>query len=193
MSEEDFATRVDGLRQGEPDAIAWMFETFRDDMDRCFRHRPPEDRADLVQDVFVTAIGRLHSFEGTREVVLRAWLRSIAFHRWHHRWEADQVRQRHAGMALDLLLEVNPTHSALSDELADPCLAVVENDVIGGLLRHLTPGQARVVRARVIEGRTTQEIAADWGVSRERVRGLYKRGMARLRVSASSRSLLGAA
>jgi RNA polymerase sigma factor (sigma-70 family) len=96
-------------------------------------------------------------------------------------------------MALDVLLEVNPSHAALSDERADPCLRVVENDVIGGVLGHLTPGQARVVRARVIEGRSTQEIAADWGVSRERVRGLYKRGMARLRGSASSRALLEAA
>lgn len=193
VNDADFEARISSLRRADPEAVAWMFETFRDDVERCFRRRPPEDRADMVQDVFVTAMTRLHSFQGQTEAVLRAWLRSIAFHRWHHRWEADQVRQRHAGMALELMLDVNPSHRAFADPTADPLLQVVERDVVGGLLRRLTPGQAEVVRAHVLEGRTTQEIAADWGVPKERVRGLYKRGMARLRSAGAGQELRGAA
>ncbi len=192
MLEEDFAVHLDGLRHAEPEAISWMFTAFRDDVERCFRQRPPEDRADLVQDVFVTAITRLHTFQGDRAAVLRAWLKSIAFHRWHHRWEADLVRQRHAGVALEVLLELHPSHPAFSDERADPALTAIDRDVVGGLLGCLTPGQAKAVRAHVIEGKSTQQIAADWGVPRERVRGLYKRGMTRLRGSALTRSLVSA-
>jgi DNA-directed RNA polymerase specialized sigma24 family protein len=99
MDEGEFATWIDPLRAGRPDAVAWMFVNFRGDVERCFGRRPPEDRADLVQDVFAVAITRLHTFEGDREATLRAWLRSIAFHRWHHRWEADQVRARQIGRA----------------------------------------------------------------------------------------------
>jgi RNA polymerase sigma factor (sigma-70 family) len=193
VGEDDFGERVGALRRGEPEAVEWMFRTFKDDVERCFRRRPPEDRADLVQDVFVTAMVRLHSFQGEREAVLRAWLRSIAFHRWHHRWEADRVRQRHAGMPLEMLMDVNPRHRALADQSADPCLGLVERETVGRFLGHLTPGQAEVVRAHILEGKTTDQIARDWGVPRERVRGLYKRGIARLRRCTDPRELRGAA
>ena len=158
-----------------------MFTTYAADVDRCFRHRPPEDRKDLVQDVFVTAMVRIHTFQGDREAALRAWLRSIAFHRWHHRWEAEQVRQRYQGPALEHLMEMNPSHSAFRDQSTDPAQAVAEKEQVRNLLGQLTPRQAQVVHAHVIEGRSTRDIADSWGVPRERVRGLYKRGMARLR------------
>lgn len=177
----DLGTRLAALRQGDPDAVAWMFRTFRDDVERCFRRRSAEDRADLVQDVFVTAIVRLHTFQGGSESVLRAWLKSIAFHRWHHRWEADLVRQRHQGPALEHLMELNPSHSAFRDEVTSPELEVVGRDEVESMLARLTPRQAEVIRAHVLEGRSTQEIADSWGVPLERVRGLYKRGMSRLR------------
>jgi len=193
MLDDDFDAHLQGLRRGDPEAISWMFTTFRGDVERCFRQRPAEDRADLVQDVFLTAITRLHSFRGDRPSVLRAWLKSIAFHRWHHRWEADLVRQRYAGVALEVLLELHPSHPAFSDERADPALQAIEHDVVGSLLRCLTPGQAQAVHAHVIEGKSTQQIASDWGVPRERVRGLYKRGMARLRGAELTRSLVGGA
>ena len=179
--EEDFSARIAALRRGDQDAIAWMFTAYASDVERCFRRRPPEDRRDLVQDVFVTAIVRIHTFQGDREVALRAWLRSIAFHRWHHRWEADLVRQRYRGPALEQLLELNPSHSAFRDPATDPAAEVASRDEVCTLLGQLTPRQAEVVRAHVLEGRSTQDIADSWGVPRERVRGLYKRGIARLR------------
>ncbi len=179
--ESRFGARMTDLKRGDSEAVAWMFANFKDDVERCFRRRPPEDRADMVQDVFVTAMIRLHTFEGDTEAVLRAWLRSIAFHRWHHRWEADQVRQRHQGPALEQLLELNPSHPAFRDHRMDPAVDVVDRDEVGNLLRMLTPRQAEVVRAHVLDGKSTQDIADSWGVPRERIRGLYKRGMARLR------------
>ncbi len=193
MSEDEFGDRVSALRRGEPEAVEWMFRTFKDDVERCFRRRPPEDRADLVQDVFVTAIVRLHSFQGDRESVLRAWLRSIAFHRWHHRWEADRVRQRHAGMPLEMLMDVNPRHRALADQGTDPCLELVERETVKRVLDHLTPDQAEAVRAHVLDGKTTDQIAREWGVPKERVRALYKRGVARLRRCGAASELRGAA
>ena len=193
MSEDEFGDRVSALRRGEPEAVEWMFRTFKDDVERCFRRRPPEDRADLVQDVFVTAIVRLHSFQGDRESVLRAWLRSIAFHRWHHRWEADRVRQRHAGMPLEMLMDVNPRHRALADQGTDPCLGLVERETVKRVLDHLTPDQAEAVRAHVLDGKTTDQIAREWGVPKERVRALYKRGVARLRRCGAASELRGAA
>ncbi|MGH7611083.1 MAG: RNA polymerase sigma factor [Candidatus Dormibacteria bacterium] len=181
MEPVDVGERLDGLRRGDSDAIAWMFSTFYGDVERCFGRRPAQDRADLVQDVFATAIVRLPTFQGVREASLRAWLRSIAFHRWHHRWEADQVRARHAGPALEALLAVNPGHEALADPDSDPFRTVAERDTISSVLGRLTVGQARVLRAHLVDGLTTGEIATDWGVPRERVRGLYKRAVAKLR------------
>ncbi len=181
VEESEFGIWIKPLRAGEPEAVAWMFTTFRGDVERCFGHRPPEDRADMVQDVFAVAITRLHTFQGDREASLRAWLRSIAFHRWHHRWEADQVRARHAGPSLEVLLETHPSHHAFRDGGIDPAEKVCQADTVQWVLSRLTPGQARVVHAHLIEGRTTREIAANWGVPRERVRGLYKRAISKLR------------
>ncbi|MGH7642156.1 MAG: RNA polymerase sigma factor [Candidatus Dormibacteria bacterium] len=193
MEETEFATWVRPLRAGDPKAVEWMFENFRGDVERCFGRRPPEDRADLVQEVFAVAITRLHTFQGEREASLRAWLRSIAFHRWHHRWEADQVRARYAGPSLEVLLEVHPGHDALRDHDTDPSETVCQNETVRWVLDRLTPGQARVVQAHLIEGRTTREIAANWGVPRERVRGLYKRAMSKLRTAECAERLREAA
>jgi len=181
LEETEFAKWISPLREGAPDAVAWMFDTFKGDVERCFGRRPPEDRADLVQDVFAVAITRLHTFQGDREASLRAWLRSIAFHRWHHRWEADQVRARHGGPSLEVLLETHPSHDAFRDRGTDPAGTVCQTETVRWVLGRLTPGQARVVHAHLIEGRTTREIAANWGVPRERVRGLYKRAISKLR------------
>lgn len=181
------------LRAGDADAMAWMFSAFKGDVERCFGRRPPEDRADLVQDVFAIAMTRVHTFEGDREGSLRAWLRSIAFHRWHHRWEADQVRARHAGPSLEVLLDTHPGHGALQDRGTDPALAVCQAETVDWLLARLTPGQARVVHAHLIEGRTTREIALNWGVPRERVRGLYKRAIVKLRSAECAERLRDAA
>jgi len=189
----DFAVRVERLRARDPEAVAWMFATFRHDVARCFGHRSPEDQADLVQDVFATAIVRLPTFGGDQEVVLRAWLRRIAFHRWHHRWEADRVRARHAGPGLDALLALNPNHPALVAEQTAPDALVLERRVVEGLLGRLTARQALVMRAHVLEGRTTAEIASQAGMTCEGVRGLYKRGLARLRGDATALRLLEAA
>ncbi|MGA2873561.1 MAG: sigma-70 family RNA polymerase sigma factor [Candidatus Dormibacteria bacterium] len=193
MGDTEFATWINPLREGQPEAVAWMFLTFRGDVERCFGRRPPEDRADLVQDVFATAITRIHTFQGDREASLRAWLRSIAFHRWHHRWESDQVRARYSGPSLEALLEANPGHEALGDSGSDPSGIVCQADTVQEILSRLTPRQARVVRAHLIEGRTTREIAANWGVPRERVRGLYKRAISKLRSDACAPSLREAA
>lgn len=189
----DFVVRADRLRARDPDAIAWMFATYRQDVARCFGHRNPEDRADMVQDVFATAIVRLPTFAGDQEVVLRAWLRRIAFHRWHHRWEADRVRARHAGPGLDSIIEAHPNHPALMAGDAAPESVVVGQRVVEALLQKLTPRQAMVVRAHLLEGQTTAEIALAVGMTCEGVRGLYKRGLARLRGDAAARGLLEAA
>lgn len=181
MEEAEFAMQINPLRAGEPAAVSWMFDKFKGDVERCFGHRPPEDRADLVQEVFAVAITRLHTFEGAREASLRAWLRSIAFHRWHHRWEAELVRARHAGPRLEVLLDTQPSHEALRDDGNDPAGLVCQTETVRWVLAQLTPGQARVVYAHLIEGLTTREIAASWGVPRERVRGLYKRAISKLR------------
>jgi RNA polymerase sigma factor (sigma-70 family) len=78
-------------------------------------------------------------------------------------------------------LETHPGHDAFKDPRIDPSGAVCQADIVQALLSRLTSGQARVVHAHLIEGRTTREIAADWGVPRERIRGLYKRAISKLR------------
>lgn len=96
-------------------------------------------------------------------------------------------------MPLELLLDVNPRHRALADQASDPSLGLVQRETVARVLSHLTPGQAEVVRAHVLEGKSTEQIARDWGVPKERVRGLYKRGMAKLRRCSDARELRGAA
>ena len=182
MDDGEFATWIDPLRAGRPDAVAWMFANFRGDVSAA-SDADLRRTGERVQDVFAVAITRLHPFEGDREATLRAWLRSIAFHRWHHRWEADQVRARRSGPALEVLLETHPGHNAFRDLGTDPSSAVCQAEMVRALLCLLTPGQARVVQAHLVEGRTTREIASDWGVPRERVRGLYKRAICKLRRS----------
>jgi RNA polymerase sigma-70 factor, ECF subfamily len=45
---------------------------------------PPEDTADLVQEVFVALVPRLPEFVYDRRKSFRAWLRAVALNRWRN-------------------------------------------------------------------------------------------------------------
>ena len=165
MDDGEFATWIDPLRAGRPDAVAWMFANFRGDVERCFGRRPPEDRADLVQDVFAVAITRLHTFEGDREATLRAWLRSIAFHRWHHRWEAKPEFGRGTPVPLWNLSLGHIPATRISRPWHRPVqCGLSSRDGAGTPMPAHSLGRPESCKPTSLRGAPPREIASDWGV-----------------------------
>jgi len=136
------------------------------------RTRDAETAADLAAETFAAALAGLHRFRPERGDGA-AWLYGIARHqlaRWQRRGAVDQRARRRLGME----------RLALDDE----ALARVEDlaDVDArGWLEDLPPEQAAAVRARVLEQRGYDEVAAAGGTSEAAARQRVSRGLAALR------------
>lgn len=132
------------------------------------------DPEDVLGEVFVEVVRSLHRFEGD-EAGFRSWVFTIA-----HRRLIDA--RRAAGR--------RPADPAPTEEL-EPALPVVDHDAVLlerasteevlALLDRLGEDQREVLLLRLVAGLTTAEVAEVTGRSTEAVKGLAKRGLARLR------------
>ena len=137
------------------------------------RVRDAETAADLCAETFAQALLSLPRYRGDRGVPA-AWLFGIAAHllaQHHRRGAVDERARRKLG-----LMEPRPTAEQLE------AIAALEADLqVDVLLEDLPAAQAEAVRARVLEGRDYDEIAAQYGTSAQTVRQRVSRGLAALR------------
>ena len=200
--ERPLADRLAALRAGDGEAFGWLYQAYAREVRKSFWKRPIEEQEDLTQDVFVTAMQRIHTFRGESEPQLMAWLRSIAFHGWAHLADKESVRRRrHAGSleAREARAESrsgSESGGSVAPQYADTARSseelVQDEALVQGLLALLTPGQRDVFQRHVMAGEGLSDMARRMGVSPEKVRGLYKRAVRTLRTEAS-RDLLSAA
>jgi RNA polymerase sigma-70 factor, ECF subfamily len=165
------ATRTD------PSAFAAFYDRYEHAMLAYFmrRTRDPEIAADLTAEVFAAALAAADRYQ-PRGPTAAAWLFTIAHNTLvgslrRGRVEADA--RRRAGIREAV---------ALTSEELERVESVAGSD--GGvieLLQRLPPEQREAVRARVLEGRSYQEIAAQLETSELVVRKRVSRGLSRIR------------
>jgi RNA polymerase sigma factor (sigma-70 family) len=125
--------------------------------------------------VFVEVVRSLHRFEGD-EGGFRSWVFTIAHRRLIDARRASQRRPVELAAAEDL----EPTLPPADDE---PLLLERAGTAeVLALLDRLGDDQREVLVLRLVAGFTTAEVAEVTGRSTEAVKGLAKRGLARLRV-----------
>lgn len=134
----------------------------------------PAEAEDLTQEVFLRALRALPQFtdEG---VPYTAYLLRIVANLARDRWRAGPAR-----VVPVADIPEQPSHRPGPDGLA------IESDrrtALLGALDRLRPDQRAVLRLRILEGRTTGEVAALTNRSAAAVRQLQVRALAALRVA----------
>jgi RNA polymerase sigma factor (sigma-70 family) len=125
--------------------------------------------------VFVEVVRSLHRFEGD-EAGFRSWVFTIAHRRLIDARRASTRRPVELAPAEDLEPALPPTDD-------EPFLLERAGTAeVLALLGRLGDDQREVLVLRLVAGLTTGEVAAVTGRSTEAVKGLAKRGLARLRV-----------
>jgi RNA polymerase sigma-70 factor, ECF subfamily len=123
------------------------------------------DRADEVtQETWLTAVRRVRDFDPARGD-FRRWLRGIAAHLLHNLFRKDQRRNGQV-----------PTRAEPTGPPADAALEERERaERVAGALAALPDRYEAVLRARYLEGRTVEEIAAAGGQTPKTIESLLTR------------------
>lgn len=151
---------------GRPDGLAAVVRVVRS----VHRLRPsyqPFD--DLLQSTVARALATQDGFRGKTDSELLAWLRVIAANIL-----TDEARR---------IGRVNPlVESAdIPDPRASPTKGITDRDSVAGILAHLTPFEAALLRTRYEHGLSSDQIAAVLGQSPDAVRQALSRLIRRLR------------
>jgi RNA polymerase sigma-70 factor, ECF subfamily len=158
----------------DPHAFAIFYRRHVRGVLSFFRRRveSPELAFDLTAETFAAALEAAPRYEPRPEPA-RGWLYGIAWNKLHEarqRGQADDAVRRHLGMA----------PIALSDEGIARIEALAGGRVLQ-LLDGLPAEQREAVRARVLDERSYEEIAAELRCSPSVVRQRVSRGMRAIR------------
>lgn len=173
MNDDDLLT--DGLRRGDPDALAGIHARYGGVVLAYLRGalRDPGAAEDVHQEVFLEVWRRGRSFDASR-ASLGTWIMVIARSR-----AVDQLRKR-IPEPQDPDAPGGP--AARADE--DPAVAPetsIERWRIAVLLAQLPQEEAQVLRMRFHEGYSQSEIAERTGMPLGTVKTYMVRGLRRLR------------
>jgi RNA polymerase sigma-70 factor, ECF subfamily len=134
----------------------------------------PAEAEDLTQEVFLRALRALPRFED-RGLPFRVYLLQIAHNLARDKWRAGRTRLVVTGDLPD-----RATNGPGPDSLA---VDSSRRAVLLAALDQLTPDHRAVLRLRVLEGRSTSEVAALIHRSQPAVRQLQVRALAALRAA----------
>ena len=152
--------------------IAELYAVYKPALLHRLRGWMSEEEAEgRLHEVFILALRDVSRYDGAR-ASLSTWLAQIAdqVRAKHYRQQARRERAEQA-------YEAPEDHA----EGLDPA----EKAEIRRLMEHLTPLNHRIVAARYLLGLTTEEIAAELGISPLAVRLRLSRSLVRLRARAS--------
>ena len=147
----------------------------------CWARRCGEtehDAADLVQDVFVSLLQTLPTFQYDRNGKFRAWLRTIMLNKLRNRKRQEVLGEK---ARADRALE--------QPQVADPVELFWENEYQAELTRRaldlmqtdFEPATWKACWETVVQGRSTQEVARELGISENAVYVAKCRVLRRLR------------
>lgn len=154
---------------GERDAFGELYEATFGRIYRYIYFRVSDDHTaeDLVSRVYLKAWENLPRYH-SGNVPFVAWLYTIA-----HNTVIDHYRTRREHVNLEAASTL-PDHSPLPPE---QCEQRIENDLLREALQDLTTEQREVVTLKMLDGLSTDEIAARMRKSAGAVRALQMRGL----------------
>jgi RNA polymerase sigma-70 factor (ECF subfamily) len=174
MSTQQAAELVALAQQGDQQAFATLYETYRPLVYRFLRRRldgADETVEDLTEDVFVKLYEKLDRYV-ERGLPFTAWLYRIA-----HNQLVDFVRTlpRHQAKSLDAVVDVAETQATAEYR------GVLDRETLAPALARLTAEQRQAVELRFLQGMSVAETAATMARSEEAVKKLQARALANLR------------
>jgi RNA polymerase sigma-70 factor (ECF subfamily) len=138
---------------------------------------PPDEAADLIQDVLLVVMQKLPSFKGEENRTFLAWLRAVMLNRCRDLGRRAAVRPEHLdGAALDAFAGADLVEVDASDArnfLIRRALQIMQSD--------FAPTTWRACWESVAAGRPAAEVAAELGVSIDVVYAATYRVIKRLR------------
>jgi RNA polymerase sigma-70 factor (ECF subfamily) len=134
------------------------------------------DRADLLQDVFLTLHRKLPEFRYDAGKSFRGWLRTLLVNHWR---DVLRQRSREPGNGADLDQQPAPDEVAAFDEreyrryLVNRALQMMKAD--------FQPATWQACWENVVNGRTAAEVAREFGITADAVYAANNRVLRRLR------------
>ena len=154
---------------GDRDAFGQLYEATFDRIYRYIFFRVTRDEAaeDLASKVYLKAWESLPRFQSSNAPFI-AWLYTIA-----HNAVVDYYRTNRQHVNLD---EAGnwPDHAPLPQEQSEERL---DKEALRGALCHLTPVQQEVISLKLLNGLTTDEVAARLHKTPGAIRALQMRGL----------------
>lgn len=189
--------REQRLHQGDDGVFAELFDAHRPRLWRFLHFRMNErvrsriDPDDVVQEVYLAAASRLHSFRTGDYPSLFVWLRLVAAqtlsnaHRTHLGTLARSVLREQETAPVDLFSDPSVSLSTyFVDRLATPSQHVSREELAGKLheiIQQMKPLEREILAMRHFEELTNQEVAAVLGIDPRTASMRYVRALERLR------------
>lgn len=179
MQDENVLTDAELIRrivQGHLDSFAILYERHLPSVFNRVRYRIPEsDVEDVTQEVFITALRSLHSFQGNAQ--FSTWLRTLTNRRvadFYRNKEVSNTQSeplRGEGESVRIELLTVASKSSVADDRI----------VLREALLQLPDHYQEVLLLRFADGLKFREIAKAMGQSLEATKSLYRRAMDALR------------
>ncbi len=159
----------------EAPSVADIYRTYYPALLHKFRRHLPEVVAEeLVQDVLILVFRALHRYDSRRSSP-STWVNRIADQRLSKYFRSRERRLR-------------AERESVAQEVRPPGLDPAEREEVRRLLEHLGPVSHQIMIARYLLDLSTEEIAAELGLSPPAVRQRISRCLARLRTEAAGMS-----
>jgi RNA polymerase sigma-70 factor (ECF subfamily) len=145
---------------GEAAACSELYHRYyRQVMPICLRHaRSTEEAKDILQDSFMRAFERLHSYAGTGSFI--GWLKRLTLNTAINHYHAN------TGTRSTIRIDDLAPHSAVTmDTNGEEALALLGAEELLALVRGLPSAYRMVFNLRVVEGWSHEEIARELGIS----------------------------
>jgi RNA polymerase sigma-70 factor, ECF subfamily len=200
-----FSQLLDRCRTGDKAAIEQLFGRYRQYLSMLAQAqlgrlvRAKCDASDIVQMTLLEAHRDFPQFSGREEPELLAWMRRILSHNLFNEHRRYTAKRRAASreVSLDQVFNgVEDSSITLGRSLADPTprpsqLALKrENAVlVADLLAQLPDDYRTVLMLRILQGASTEEVAAQMGRTAGAVRMLQLRALAAMRKLMADQSL----
>jgi RNA polymerase sigma-70 factor (ECF subfamily) len=179
-----------GRLREQPAAADWerLVALYRPFILRFIRLDPAlsADAEDIGQDVMAKIVEHLPQFERQRDGSFRNWLKTITVNQvrlyWRQRLQHRRVNAEQGRLLFDALADPANELSQLWDAEYRGAIVRRLHDLVEP---EFSPTSWRAFRMRVAEGRSTEEVAAALGISRNAVDIAKSRVLARLRREAA--------
>jgi RNA polymerase sigma-70 factor, ECF subfamily len=188
---------LDGLKQGDPGALAALFMRYREQLRHMVALRLDHrlngrvSPSDVLQEAYLDALQRVEHYRAKPDMPVLFWLRWIVGQRLidvHRQHLGAQIRDARQEVPLDGSVgpAVNPHGLAglLVGQLTSPSQAALRNETLAQLeeaLNRLDPLDREILALRHFEELSNTEVAELLGIARPAASKRYVRALARLK------------